>query len=369
MEKYKLRYLQRFLRRKMGINDVESCINAMNKLKNCALACYDDIELEGQILDGNIVVKFSEMLLLDGCFVIEYIREHCKVIPFGEERIIKRECIRKQLKRDLLLVENQLPFFVLTTLHDMSKEDEKIPFINMVKHSFSLSNKSFVETEGNDEKIKHLFQLVHMCMSCRPSKVKTRQIRNRSLSGVSFTHIGNIFMRSLDRENDNDLGGNASLFDINFENGLMTIPCFRVVDDIETLMRNLIAYEQQSSDVHLRYFSDFAVFMDYLIDSDKNVSLLRMNGIIVNKIGDDKEVANFFNKIGKGIVVSADYYYEEECRKAVQYCEKPLNRIKANFRHNYFNTPWAGISTLAAIILLLLTVTQTVLSFLSTLKK
>ncbi|KAK6791780.1 hypothetical protein RDI58_010861 [Solanum bulbocastanum] len=267
----------------MGINDVESCINAMKKLKDCALACYDDIELEGLILDGNIVVKFSEMLLLDGCFVIEYIREHCKVIPFGEERIIKRECIRKQLKRDLLLVENQLPFFVLTTLHDMSKEDEEIPFINMVKNTFSLANKSFVETE-------------------------------------------------------------------------------------ETLMRNLIAYKQQSSDVHLKYFSDFAVFMDYLIDSDKDVSLLRMNGIIVNKIGDDKEVANFFNKIGKGIVVSDDYYYEEECRKAVQYCEKPLNRIMANVRHNYFNTPWAGISTFAAVILLLLTVTQIVLSFISTLK-
>ncbi|KAG5608693.1 hypothetical protein H5410_019974 [Solanum commersonii] len=195
MEKYKLCYLQRFLKRKGGIHDVESCISEMDKLKDDALKCYDDI---GRI-DMSIVANFSEMLLLDGCFVVEYIREHCEFIPPDCESI--------------------------------SIEEDRI--------------------------IKRLF-------------------------------------------------------------------------------------------------------MDYLIDSDKDVSLLRMNGIIVNKIGEDKEVASFFNKIGKGIAVSDDFYYEEECKKAVKHCEQSWNRMKANLRHNYFNSPWAGISTVAAIILLLLTATQTV---------
>ncbi|XP_049354624.1 UPF0481 protein At3g47200-like [Solanum verrucosum] len=402
MEKYKLCYLQRFLKRKGGFHDVESCISEMDKLKDDALKCYDDI---GGLIDScNIVENFSEMLLLDGCFVVEYLREQCKILRTGEDMIINRDCIRNQLKRDLLLVENQLPFFVLTKLYEMSKEQCEEPLIEMVEWTFSL-DKSSIESEGNERKFKHLFHVVHMCMSRRPSKIKSSniaeqiivfgslfgipsQIKKRrnntdqnimwnkvmpnatelSEAGVSFANVGNIFVRSLDNVNDNDLKDSTSLFDIKFDNALMTIPCFRVVDDTETFMRNLIAYEQQCSDVNHRYFSDFAVFMSCLIDSEKDVSLLRMNGIIVNKIGKDKEMASFFNKIGKGVTVSDDFYYEEECKKAVQHCEQSWNIMKANLRHNYFNSPWVGISTVAAIILLLLTATQTVLAIISFLK-
>lgn len=45
------------------------------------------------------------MLLLDGCFVVEYIRER-NVRPNEEDMIIKEGCIINQVQRDLLLVEN-----------------------------------------------------------------------------------------------------------------------------------------------------------------------------------------------------------------------------------------------------------------------
>ncbi|KAF3616084.1 hypothetical protein FXO38_34767 [Capsicum annuum] len=48
--------------RKEGL-DVESCISALEKKKDEALKCYDDN------LDIDVVCKFLEMLLLDGCFV------------------------------------------------------------------------------------------------------------------------------------------------------------------------------------------------------------------------------------------------------------------------------------------------------------
>ncbi|WMV23136.1 hypothetical protein MTR67_016521 [Solanum verrucosum] len=169
---------------------------------------------------------------------------------------------------------------------------------------------------------------------------------------------------------EDDLGDNTNLFDsIKFENGLMTIPCFQVEDDTKILLRNLIAYEQQSIDVQPKYFSDFATFMDYLIDSDKDVNLLRQKGIIENWIGEDKEVASIFNKIGNGVSIYSNFYYKEECRKAVEHCEKPWNRMKANLKHNYFSNPWVGASTVGAIILLILTTIQTILAFTGSIKK
>ncbi|XP_075089558.1 UPF0481 protein At3g47200-like [Nicotiana tabacum] len=409
MEKYKLLYLQRFLRRKEGLN-VESCIRELEELKDEALMCYDDIK---DLIDSdNNTGEFLKMLLFDGCFLVEFIREVIGIKPTGEDMIILGGCLDDQVRRDLLLLENQLPFFVLTKLHDMTKDEiYDIPFTKMVKWIFfhdlpKLTPASFNESAGNAAEIKHLLQVIHM--SCHPSEMKTnkltgniskeaehsrknlccnllQRVRPKEMpkdkdnltwqdnmpnatelceAGVGFSKVGNIYACLA----EDNLGDSTSLFDIGFENGLMTIPCFKVTDNTETLLRNFIAYEQHSPDIDPKYFSEFAVFMDHLIDSEKDVTLLRLKGIIANDIGEDKEVANLFNNIGKGVGISSDFHYKEVCGKAVQHCEQPWNRMKASLRRNYFHSPWAGVSTVAAVILLLLTVTQTVLSFISVLK-
>ncbi|XP_049392339.1 putative UPF0481 protein At3g02645 [Solanum stenotomum] len=364
MEKYKLLYLRRFLQRMKF--DVKSCISELQKLKEEALKCYDDIEELGN--DS----QFCQMLLLDGCFVVEFIRERCEMCPEGENKIININ--DNYIFRDLMLLENQLPFFVLNQLHDMTKQDDELPLAILANNLFTffvdlpkMTPESFRKTKCNEENIKHLLHAVHI-FSCHGNPMKKSNHNKKrhmimpnatelSEAGVSFAKIGNI---NRNKDNIRDM---TSLFDIKFENGLMTIPCFQVCDDTETFLRNLIAYEQQSSDVQPKYFSDYATFMDYLIDSDKDVNLLRRKGIIENWIGEDKEVASLFNKIGNGVTVYSTFYYNEECIKAIQHCEQPWNRMKANLRHNYFNSPWAGASTVAAIILLLLTATQTVLAF------
>ncbi|XP_059290393.1 putative UPF0481 protein At3g02645 [Lycium ferocissimum] len=373
MENYKLRYLQRFLRRKAGI-DLERCITELAPLKDVALKCYDDIE---DLYSDHNSSKFLKILLLDGCFVVEFIREFRGMKPNGEGIIIEVGCIHNQVLRDMLLLENQLPFFVLTKLHDMTMD--QIPFTRlMMKTHIAFFNysilkicwSSFIETEGHDVRnIKHLLQLVHM--SCQPSEKKASQTENPTLEMETWTNIPNatelrearVRFSKVGRFKERDLGDNSSLFDIKFANGIITIPYFEVFAEMETILRNLIAYEQLSFDVCPRYFSDFSTFMDYLIKSDKDVSLLRQNGIIKNDIGGDKEVASLFNKIRKGVIVYDDFYYEKQCRKLIQHCEKPLNRMKASLMYNYFDSFRVGTSAVGGTIILILTIIQTVLAF------
>ncbi|KAL3370707.1 hypothetical protein AABB24_007645 [Solanum stoloniferum] len=280
MEKYKLMYLRRFLQRKRGL-DVEHCITEIEKLKGIALKCYDDIEN----LDNDIVDKFSEILLLDGCFVVEFIRECSGMKPNREDKIISTNCMINLVLRDLLLLENQLPFFVLTKLQYMTKEVDEVPITKLVKETFfsilpKMAHASYLEREGDVKCIKHLLQLVHM--SSHPSYYNSLwHVQDLSLkiiskdqdyqtwhanmpnvtelceAGVRFSKVGNTY---------SDLEDRTTLFDIKFENGRMRMPCFEVDDVTETLLRNLIAYEQQTCDVLPKHFSDFAVFMDYLID-------------------------------------------------------------------------------------------------------
>ncbi|XP_049391714.1 putative UPF0481 protein At3g02645 [Solanum stenotomum] len=323
MEKYKLMYLRRFLQRKERL-DVKRCIGELLKLKEEALKCYEDIQDNSQ---------FCEMLLLDGCFVVEFIRERCNLRPEEEARIIITNRA-SYIFRDLMLLENQLPFFVLNQLHSMTKQNNESSLVILVNKLFrrfaemlKKTSASFSETECNNiGSIKHLLHLLHI-FSCNPMKKSNNDktchmvlpnATELSEAGVNFAKVSDM----------------TSLLDIKFEKGLMTIPCFQVEDGTETLLRNLIAYEQQSSDVRSIYFSDYAIFMDHLIDSDKDVSLLRQKGIIVNWTADDKQVASLFNKLGNGVTTYPDFYYKEEFRLAVEYSEKPWNRMKANLKHN-----------------------------------
>ncbi|XP_019235935.1 PREDICTED: UPF0481 protein At3g47200-like [Nicotiana attenuata] len=402
MENYKLRYLQRFLQRNKKF-DVESYIRELEKLKDEVLKCYDDkVELGSYTCS-----QFLEMLLLDGCFVVEYLREVFKIFPEGEDRIINADWMVNLIDRDLLLLENQLPFLVLTKLHDMTKYPTE-SFIKMVKYNFCgslprVTPKFLNEANGNVKGIKHLLQVVHMCGTGRPEKPYSltfelelvpkdanlwhdlmRSATELDEAGINFSKVSEIY-RMLGEDNEGD---STSLFDIKFDyrrmkipcfdygsvkipcfnHGRMKIPCFEVVNGTETVLRNLVACEQHSSDVYTKYFTDYVIFMDRLINSAEDVKLLRLKGIIRNRIGDDSDVASIFNKLGDGVIPPTNFYYKEECKNVVEHCNKRWNRRMANLRHNYFNGPWVGLSTAAAVFLLVLTLMQTVLTFISTLK-
>uniref|UniRef100_M1BRW7 Uncharacterized protein n=1 Tax=Solanum tuberosum TaxID=4113 RepID=M1BRW7_SOLTU len=364
MEKYKQLYLQRFLKRKNEL-DVQSCITEIDKLKYEALKCYDDN------LDNDIVEIFSEMLLLDGCFVVEFIREYWEDEE-KENNIIKLEWMKFLVCEDMVLLENQLPFFELVRLYDMTSDPTEENFLYMVRHTLldTSPKAKFIpksEIEGISERFDHLLDVVHML--CRPSGEKVEQnmdtskqnqcckisfCGNMSLqlskeippylkfwqcyhiptarelfdAGVSFLKIGSV------EENDED---KASLFDITFEKGLMKIPCFAIDDNMETFMRNMIAFEQHTSKELYPYFSNYAHLMTQLIGSYRDVNFLRQNKIILKDMGDDKEVASIFKKLSDGVAVT-DFYYIKECSNLIQHCEKPWNQMKASLKHNYFQS-------------------------------
>ncbi|TMW93016.1 hypothetical protein EJD97_012291 [Solanum chilense] len=363
MEKYKLLYLRRFLERQEGL-DVQRCIKMLEGMKEDALKCYDDIEN----LDTD---EFCKMLLLDGCFVVEFIRECCEIYPEEETKIIDLVDYKyNQILRDLLLLENQLPFFILKALHSLTAEYDELPLeelaITLFSHVANLgyicNNLMNLKISDQRHDMKHLLQVVHI-VSC--------PLNFKKLSNENDTKWNKVMPNAteLSEAGVSFIKAETSLFDIEFDKGLMTIPSIDVVDCTETLMRNFIAYEQQSTDLEYLYFSDYATFMDHLIDSDKDVNLLRRNKIIANWIGEDKEVASLFNKIGNGVTVYSNFYYRKVFLKAVKHCdEKPSNRWKASLKHNYFSSPWVGASTLTVIILLILTTIQTVLAIISIIK-
>ncbi|KAG6781507.1 hypothetical protein POTOM_014417 [Populus tomentosa] len=165
--------------------------------------------------------------------------------------------------------------------------------------------------------------------------------------------------------------GSSRLFDVVFlENGTIEIPCLKIYDKTESLFRNLVAYEQCSRRKHL-YVTNYTTLMDCLINTQEDVQILRHSGIIENGLGDDGMVCSLFNNLCKNVILSQrrHFCYNKVFDGVKEHYNRKRNVWMAKLKHDYFNSPWALLSFLAAVALLLFTLVQTVFTVMSYFQK
>jgi hypothetical protein len=145
---------------------------------------------------------------------------------------------------------------------------------------------------------------------------------------------------------------------------VIEIPLMKIEERSESIWRNVAAYEQYCQNNQHKFITGYLSFMGYLINSPKDVEFLRKQGIIEKFLGDDEAVSTMFKNLGNNAIVF-NLYFAELFRNVNKHCRRRQNVWMANLKHNYFSSPWAFISFLAAASLLLLTLTQTIFSILS----
>ncbi|KAJ4722912.1 hypothetical protein OWV82_006343 [Melia azedarach] len=399
MDEHKLRYLKMLLQRR-GEQNVKRYLSTMKRLEQRARACYDGVAY----LNSD---EFVKMLLLDACFIVELFRKKAEIgeSTKSNDPILNSYWMMKKLRRDLLLVENQLPFFVLKEFYDMTvmsnMPNEQNEFLQMIINFFIplLPNKRLKNNVSmiSSQEIKHLLSFIHdhwasPSVHGAPNN-EDRKLWKKSKSALpvhSFIRCASSFVHSLrqimKRKSDTsekkdtewefircatelrEAGIEFKMieeysFDINFKNGIIEIPKLRVEDDTESFFRNLIVYEQFYPEL-CDPVIDYMKFMDCLMNSAKDVELLCRCKILHNCLGNDEAVASMFNRLSDSVTLSSCNRYKNTYMDVNEHCDRRKNKWMANLRHNYFNTPWTFISFLAALLLLLLTLAQTLFSIL-----
>ncbi|XP_011020609.1 PREDICTED: UPF0481 protein At3g47200-like isoform X2 [Populus euphratica] len=275
MEEHKKRYLQKLLQRRAE-SSVQRYVTAMIRVEGEARKFYDQSVSLGQD-------EFVEMLLLDGCFIVELIRKYNNIpgVRDDNDPVFEVSWILSSIETDMFLLENQLPFFVLWELFTMTSEVQNEDFFGM---ALSFCQRIFPGSGNHripENKYEHLLEILYHTGYQPPITRASPQdngwyfIRNAKElqeAGIKFKK----------RE------GSRSLFDVVFkENGTIEIPCLGIDDSTESLFRNLVAYEQYSRRRHL-YVTDYITLMDCLISTQDDVQILRHSGIIENGLGDDE---------------------------------------------------------------------------------
>ncbi|XP_027116706.2 UPF0481 protein At3g47200-like [Coffea arabica] len=363
MEKHKLRYFKEILRRK-GESSAEKYIIALANLQDQARRCYaEEISLSED--------DFVDMLCLDGCFVIEFLRKRRHPgSHWQNDPLFQMLWLRTATVNDLILFENQLPFFVLLQLFDMTKSPgEEENLIDLDIHLCLVGNLPNPGLNSHSEIFEpynavHLLGLVHKILSASFSETLSSTMNsNRRDSSLTIKSAGELRQSGIKFKKAE---ASRSLFRITFENGVFKIPPLVVDDHTESVFRNLIAYEEYTSNPSETWkcVTDYILFIDCLIDSPSDVETLRRHDIIVNGLGSDEAVSTMFNKLTNHVHFFRRFCYTKIFDDVDKYTRKRWHIWRANLVRKYFNTPWAFISVLAACALLLLTSVQAIFSIL-----
>ncbi|XP_034225293.1 UPF0481 protein At3g47200-like [Prunus dulcis] len=307
---------------------------------------------------------FTFIMLLDATFVLELmLRHHFSRYRDNYDPIFHKPRMIEDVYHDILLIENQLPFFVLEGLYEqigtnsLSPGDDHLSF-TMLTHEFF---KHFVKIDkfpahvvsANDQ-VNHFVDFIRRYYLAPPRPQEDQQNLEIPPSATALYEAGVKF---------DTIKGSASLLNIEFKNGCLKIPNFIVDDWTETLFRNLIAFEQ----CHYteKYISQFMFLMMCMIRTSKDADLLMDSGVISSMRGSSKDLSILFNHISRDVGFGEPFYYFQICADLNAYCNTRRHRWKAILKRDYFNTPWKLASTIAAIILLVLTFIQTICSILS----
>ncbi|KAJ0806429.1 hypothetical protein HanPI659440_Chr02g0089341 [Helianthus annuus] len=309
----------------------------------------------------------AKMMVLDGVFLIELFRKVGKLVDtHPDDPIFKMAWVSPFLMRDILRIENQIPFFVLQKLYEASKGDDVdrtlqsliLEFFNYMvdrpqnvlkqyanddgKHLLDFFRKSFITTNNN---INSFGSENTINPSLKLIKPATKLVT----AGVKF---------KANHEAD-------SFLDIKFKKGLLLIPQINMDDFYSSFFLNCMAFEQCyhhcSKDI-----TTYVVFMGCLMRTSADVSLLSEKKIIENYFGTDKEISKFFNEVGKDVAFNIkNNYLKDLFVELNEYCKNGLRVNWAEFKHNYFGSPWITISAIAAFMVLFLTALQTIYTLIS----
>ncbi|KAM0951840.1 hypothetical protein DsansV1_C03g0030031 [Dioscorea sansibarensis] len=230
----------------------------------------------------------------------------------------------------------KLAFKLFSDIHPSNSETLPVsPEANRVHHLLHLFHSTFVPSDNH-----HLFDIdeAEKAPKWIPNATELQQ------AGVKFVKKKNA----------------SSFLDISFSsNGTLEIPELCLYDYTDTLFRNLIAFEQCYPDTRT-YITIYAAFMDCIIDSPQDVRLLHSNGILSNRLmSTDEAAADLFNNLFYQIHCALDRSYLHKLFVEVnKFHESRWNKWPANLMRDYFSNPWAIISLIAAVFLLLPTVEQ-----------
>ncbi|KAM5558721.1 UPF0481 protein [Rosa sericea] len=320
---------------------------------------------------------FIEMMILDGCFLLELFKKFfcegykrclkenfvpAEVLYIENDPIFNMDCMLQYLCHDLMLLENQLPWFVLEILYRLTVEEYiYYPSLStMVLLTFSsqgslvhnvesyLSHNGDDDGDDEDDAVLHILDLIRSTLVFQFRKVKSLPCLSQVKlpPATTLSEAGVEFRRACVE----------GMMNIDFKDGVFTIPQLPIAEMTEPLLRNIIALEQCCHG-RSHKITSYVILMHSLIASSKDIDFLCEKEIFLNWFSSENAY-KIFNKLYDDTFLK-NFYYGELCAEVNKYYNVSWNRWLEKLKRDHLSNPWKITSLVAAFILLALTLLQT----------
>lgn len=416
METVKLEYLKSLFYKRIRRN-LQELRDIVEQRKERIRRCYEETKPKDD-------VEFVNIILKDSLFIIELFLKTYEAEKDQNDFILGKPWRRTAVMDDLMLLENQLPYFIIDDLYRHAIANVPAPWPSFLDLTHAYFKPYFGgPTNANYETLScdcckwlYCFCLNKSWRKCQNSENQ----QNRGEAQMPFIplHFTDLIRWHLSPKHDphphsKKIGeenrkpspqhcirivsccchagesekGAKYLFSatklheagvtfkvcktewplgITFEDGVLSMRVLKIDDCTERQFRNLMAFEQ----CHYpdkAYICNYIKFIDRLIDTEGDVELLIDRGIIVHWLGDTKSVATLFNNLNDEIVED-DFLYETIWKRLNDHYGNSWYRTAAILRRVYFSNLWKGSGTVVAMLLLVLTFIQSINSLMQIFK-
>ena len=207
---------------------------------------------------------FVTMIVVDGMFILEYFLRQSNPHLVENDPMIA-EWMPPILKFDLVLLENQLPFFVLEMLFKQANflaelKSKPLSLRELAFKFFQCYNFQMMAPRNFDAKIEHFTDLVRFFYL-------SGQLLDRRSGGAKLSyHTTQLHEVGIRFKVARGCGRRFLDIRFNLNNGVLQIPCITLSDETIRVIRNIIASEQSLYVGHA-YVTDFFVILDFLINT------------------------------------------------------------------------------------------------------
>ncbi|XVF57833.1 hypothetical protein PTKIN_Ptkin07bG0014400 [Pterospermum kingtungense] len=333
------------------LNILTDWVNAVKSIEKKASACYAGHDFAAELGD-----EFVKIMVRDSCFILELFRKHLgEVNRKADDPIFSMSCTLQFLYHDLILMENQVPWLVQKTLFDKTKLPSETESLIVLTLLFFASMFTFyppdpekIEPLPAQITIKHILDLLRLSLV-----LPLEEIKYANLSwwqpAPSITRLQQAGVKLVKVTPD-------SILDIKYKGGSLEIPSLLIQETTETILRNLIAYEQCLPDCQPICIC-YAKLLDNLIESANDINILFKKQIYDKYLLSPEDATAFFSKLSNDTFVK-QIYYSELCNDLNRHCNRWWPRIRAYYLET-FAKPWAVVAQIYAGIMLILTFWQT----------
>nr|XP_043617287.1 UPF0481 protein At3g47200-like [Erigeron canadensis] len=332
--------------------NLKQVVDQVKQMEHEARGCYSE-ELKISSLN------FNKIMLIDSCFIIELLKE-TKELDFRKKSSHIKRWMLPVLQRDLIMLENQIPLFVINKVYELIRcKQESGNLVDLALQFFeSMMYKDLDNPKKMDLVVKRDGEISHFLALFRASISPSEALQNKFP-----VKEPNMFRSVTDLKESGvkvKKAENCQPLDVSFKKGVLKIAPVSMDDYKFTLFRNMVAYEQ-SHFACKPYVTAYIFFLDRLINAANDIELLHYAGVMQHTLGGNKHAATLVNNLCKEVAGAVDdSYLHNVLWKINCYCNDGWNQKMAKLKYEYFYNVWVSLSTFAAIVLIYLTILQTV---------